>query len=68
MNIPYSRKEETNETENNPNQSKNTLGPDINEQVMNGMYGMLESNFEDRNSEGNWEYFSPSVIVVTTGK
>ncbi|MCM3654620.1 DUF4021 domain-containing protein [Metabacillus litoralis] len=53
MNIPYSRKEETNEEKNNPNQSKNTLGVDIDEQVMNGMYGMIESNFEDPNSEGN---------------
>lgn len=53
MNNPYSRKEETNEKENNPNQSKNTLGLDIEEQVMNGMYGMVESNFEDPTNEGN---------------
>ena len=50
MNNPYSRKEEKNDHKNNTlPQSENVIGLDTDEQVMNGLYGMPETNFEDRN-------------------
>jgi Protein of unknown function (DUF4021) len=55
MNNPHSRKKEKNDNKDKLHQSENTIGLDIDEQVMNGLYGMAETNFEDsiRHGQGN---------------
>ena len=50
MNSPYS-KEEKNKKGTNLQQSEYTSSADREEQAMNGLYGMLESNVEERDSE-----------------
>ena len=51
MNHPYSKEEEKNKKETSLQQSESTLGAEIEEQAMNGLYGMLESHDEDRHRE-----------------
>jgi hypothetical protein len=51
MNNPNSRKEEEKDDKNKL-QSENSIGLDIDEQVMNGLYGMAETKVEDSMTHG----------------
>lgn len=50
MNYPNSRKEEINN--NNKRKIENSIGLDIDEQIMNGLYGMAETKVEDSMPHG----------------
>jgi hypothetical protein len=48
LNNPHSKKEEKNDNKNKqPLQSNDIIGVDSDEQVMNGLYGMLQTEVED---------------------